>query len=367
MKWLSSPTFQEDIQQDVDRPLHTVISLFDDTIEAEHTLMTLRRTKQPAEQISVILRERVLDPDETTPYRAVLSRVVAASALDVVGSWLQGLASLVLPDRATYLAAGPIGVVLATIREARQQHEDAELDPMPRKSVPTRQLTRALQAFGFQRDEATYVEQRVVAGSPLIAVTSDNVETLRAVHQIFSRNTAVYIGLARTEPSISSQASRLLMTGPQSGGSVVIADAISPLRRLVDDPQLHRGIWDVRGRMAVSRYGETIGKVDDLLFEPPNAVPHEAPTNGASITYELVPRYIVVQFGGVLRMGRQRVAIPGERVDLSDDGIVVEITHEELVSAPRFDALTPLSRQDEATIRRHFGAPFYWINGDETP
>jgi hypothetical protein len=82
---------------------------------------------------------------------------------------------------------------------------------------------------------------------------------------------------------------------------------------------------------------------------------------------ELIPRYIIVRFGGVLGVARQRVAIPGERVDVSDDGVVVEITHEELVSAPRFDALTPLSRQDEATIRRHFSAPFYWINGTETP
>jgi hypothetical protein len=367
MRSLTPPVFHEDTRQDENRPLHTVIALFDDTIEAEHTLMTLRRTKQPAEQISVILRERVLDLDETTPYRAVLSRVVAASALDVVGSWLQGLASLVLPDRATYLAAGPIGVVLATIRDARQQHEEADLEPTPRRSVPTRQLTRALLAFGFERDEASYVEQRVVAGSPLIAVTSNNVETLRAVHRIFSRNAAVYIGLARTEPSISSQASRLLMTGPQAGGSVVIADAMSPLRRLVDDPRLHRGPWDLRGREVVSRYGEPIGKVDDLLFEPRSEPPAEGQSNGMSSENELIPRYMIVRFGGVLGVARQRVAIPGERVDISDDGVVVEITHEELVSAPRFDALTPLSRQDEATIRRHFSAPFYWINGTETP
>jgi hypothetical protein len=352
---------RDEIADRGDRLLHTVIALFDDTIEAEHTLMTLRRTNQPAEQISVILRERVIDPDATTPYRAVLSRVVAASALDVVGSWLQGLASLVLPDRATYLAAGPIGVVLATIRDARPPHEDTELDPAPRRHVPTRQLTRALLAFGVERDEAAYVEHRVVAGSPLIAVTSDNVETLRAVHQIFSRNSAVYIGLARTEPSISSQAARLLMTGPQGGGPVVIADAVSPLRRLAEEPGLHGGPWDIRFRSVLSYYGETIGKVDDVLFEPGDDVPRERGALDSMVIRAVTSRYIVVRFGGFLGLGRQRIAIPAERVHESDEGVVVRITHEELVSAPRFDALNPLSRQDEATIRRHFGESFYWI------
>ena len=360
MRFMQPPAFHDDVQHDTERSLHTVIALFDDTIEAEHTLMTMRRAKLPADQISVILRERVLDPDATTPYRAVLSRVVAASALDVVGSWLQGLASLVLPDRATYLAAGPIGVVLATIRDARQQKDDQDLDPAQRRSVPTRQLTRALLAFGFERDEATYVEHRVVAGSPLIAVTSDNVETLRAAHQIFSRNTAVYIGLTRTEQSISSQAAHLLMTGPQGGGSVVVADAISPLRRLTDEPNLQSGSWDLRGRTALSHYGETIGNVDELLFEPIADRPGQVARNGGG-TNDIVPRYIVIRSGGLFGVGRHRIAIPAERVTITDDGVVVEITHEELVSAPRYDALTPLSRQDEATIRRHFSAPFYWI------
>ena len=347
-----------------DRPLLTVIALFDDTIEAEHTLMTLRRTNQPAEQISVILRERVLDPDATTPYRAVLSRVVAASALDVVGSWLQGLASLVLPDRATYLAAGPIGVMLATIREARPMHEDAELDPGPRRQVPTRQLTRALLAFGVERDEASYVEQRVVAGSPLIAVTSDNVDTLRAVHQIFSRNSAVYIGLARTEPSVSYQAARLLMTGPRGGGAVVIADAVSPLRRLAEEPALHGGRLDLRFRNAISHYGEHIGRVDDVLVEPvPSAAGETEGVTSTSVDL-VMPRYVIVRFGGFLGLGRQRIAIPRERVDESADVVVVRATHEELVSAPRLDPLNPLSRQDEAMIRRHFGEPFYWITSE---
>ena len=334
--------------------LHTVIALFDDTIEAEHTLMELRRSELPAEQISVILRERVLELDAATPYRAVLSRVVAASALDVVGSWLQGLASLVLPDRATYLAAGPIGVMLATIHDAHPSAPDAE--PVPRQGQ-ARLLTRALIAFGFEQDEASYVEQRVVAGSPLIAATSDNVETLRTAHQVFSRNSAVYIGLARTEQRISSHAARLLATGPRGGGSAVIADAVSPLQRLTEQSELHGGPWDLRGRPAVTQYGRQFGTVEDVLLEPA----HEQPGSGID-PRALTCRYVVVGYGGVLGIGRHRVAIPAERVASRENEVIVRIAYEELSNAPRYDPLRPLSRQDEATIRRHFGEPFYWIS-----
>src|SRR5688572_29659680 len=108
----------------------TIIALFDDIIDSEHALTALRKTEQPSEGISVILRERVLDPDPNVRYETVLSRVIASSALDAVGSWLQGLASLILPDRASYLVAGPIGAVLATIKDAGPHAEDlATSDP----------------------------------------------------------------------------------------------------------------------------------------------------------------------------------------------------------------------------------------------
>lgn len=337
------------------------MALFDDIIDAEHALMTLSRSSQPAADFSVILRERVLDPDSTTPYRAVLSAVVARSALDVVGNWLQGLATLVLPDRATYLAAGPIGVVLATIRDGNQHQRHNDEDMSALRTVPTRQLTRTFEAFGFNHDEAAYVEQRVVAGSPLIAVTSESVDALRVAHETFTRNAPVYIGLTRTEPGISSQAAHLLMTGPRGTGAVVIADAVSPLRRLSEESSLSRGPRDLRNRVVRSQYGEVIGRVDDVLFEPEPDSPSEELKHGAISDDALLLRYIVVRFGGRLGLGRQRIAIPSERIGIATEGINVAATHEELVSAPRFDSAGHLSRQEEATIRRHYGESFYWI------
>jgi uncharacterized protein YrrD len=353
----------DQIQDDGRRQAYTLTALFDDIIDAEQALMQLRRGQQPAAQVSVILRERVLDYNSQTPHRTVLSEVVQRSSLEAASTWLQGLVSLVLPDRATYLAAGPIGMILSTIQESPVVIED-EHDSIGERPAPTRQLTRTLQAFGFNRDEATYVEQRVVVGSPLIAATSEDVETLRGVHRIFSHNTPVYLGLARTDRSVFSRAARLVTTGPRGSGSVVIADAVSPLVHLANTQTLANTERDLRGRIAHSQYGEIMGRVTDVLYEPePDTVPSSLAVPGVSDDQYLL-RYIIVRLGGRLGLGRQRIAIPAERVNLESNDVVIRITHEEMVAAPRFDGSSTLSRQDEAAIRRHFDEPFYWIGNN---
>ena len=60
---------------------------------------------------------------------------------------------------------------------------------------------------------------------------------------------------------------RLLLTGPDGGGSVVIADAIAPLRRLTSDGGWRNHSIDLRGRVAVSLSGESLGTIVDVLFE----------------------------------------------------------------------------------------------------
>ena len=355
----------EGIGSSAPKQAYTLTALFDDIIDAEQTLLQLRRSHQPANQISVILREKVLVPNANKPYRAVLSEVVERSSLEAASKWLQGLVSLVLPDRATYLAAGPIGMILSTIRETRSQVDEDDEGHFVSRPMPNRQLTQTLQAFGFERDEAAYMEQRVVVGSPLIAATCENIETLREVHRIFSQNTPVYVGLTRTDISLSARASRLVTTGPRSSGSVVIADAISPLVHLSSAPGLHRTARDLEGRIVHSRYGEVVGRVTDALYEPePDVVPDELRVPGISDD-TLLLRYLILRLGGRLGLGRQRIAIPSERTSFKGNDIIVLITHEEMVAAPRFDETTTLSRQDEATIRRHFDEPFYWITNPD--
>jgi len=343
--------------------LRTIIALFDDIIDAEHALTSLRKSDQPSEGISVILRERVLDPDPTVQYQTVLSRVIASSALDAVGSWLQGLASLILPDRASYLVAGPIGAVLATIKDARPT-ADGETTVMG-AADSSRQLSRALSAFGFSQDESHYLEERVVAGSPLIAVTSGKADKLRAAHKTFAQFDAVHVGLARTESSIHQTATRLLVTGPDGGGSVVIADAIAPLRRLTSDGGWRNHSIDLRGRQAISVDGEAIGTIVDVLFENRIMPEGESMPRSAADRRSVIIRYVLVSFGGVLGVGKSRVAVPAMLADTTGWQVRIDTTREELRAAPRFDSLAPLSRQDEVTICGYFDVPLYWLNNPD--
>lgn len=342
--------------------MHTVIALFDDIIDAEHALTALRKSEQPSEQISVILRERVLSETSAVPQQTVLSRVVASSALEAVGGWLQGLASLILPDRASYLVAGPIGAVLATIREARPPHPSRLNKDGTTAQDPTRQLALALAAFGFSREESQYLEQRVVAGSPLIAITSADAETLRGAHGAFSTHTAVHLGLARTESSVNRTAARLLLTGPQTGGTVVIADAISPLHRLSESMSYALRRIDFRGREVVDTRGMPLGKVSDVLFE--RHLPDERGMVAKAGQPGIV-RYLILNYGGLMRLTRQRTAVPVERVaEVTPSRIVVSASKRTIQEAPRYDEIAPLSRQDEVRICAHFNVPQYWL---ETP
>ena len=339
---------------DTSGPVRTIVALFDDTIDAEHALTALRRSNQPSAQISVILRERVTAPRSRSSRETLLSRVVAASALETVGGWLQGLASLILPeDRASYLVAGPIGVMLASIREV---HDDDRESDQHYKTT-NRQLTRALTLFGFELDEATYVEHRVVAGSPLIAVTSSQAPVLRTAHEIFSENTAVHIGLTHTEASIESTAARLLMTGPLGGGPVVITDAVAPLRSLSEGNYYTEFDRSIRDRPVVSRLGRHVGRVLDVLYE---TRVWEDPESDAEIR-RTIPRYIVVATGRMLPFGRRLTAIPAELVHLEQNPVLLRVTLAEMRGAPRYDPSQPLSRQDEVALRRYFHVRNYWM------
>jgi hypothetical protein len=348
----------DDVTADV--TLRTIIALFDDTIDSEHALTSLRKSDQPSRGISVILRERVLDPDPTVRYETVLSRVVASSALEAVSSWLQGLASLILPDRASYLVAGPIGAVLATTKYGGQHaHPDPYDVDHPNSS---RQLALALAAFGFPQEESNYLEARVVAGSPMIAVTSGDAQTLRDAHRIFSRFDAVHIELARTDPTIHRTATRLLLTGPDGGGSVVVADAIAPLHRLSGEEGWSNHSIDLRGRKIVSASGESLGTISDVLFEYQPESESDVRSQTAADRSAVTIRYLLVDLRGPLGLQWRRIALPAELADTHGWTVTVDSTKDELRSAPRFDGLAPLSRQDEVTIRSHFGVEHYWIH-----
>lgn len=340
---------------------HTLTTLFDDVIDAEHVLALLRKSKQQPSSISVILREEVLEEkDEFNPYRTVLSEVVARSSLEAAGKWLEGLASVVLPDRAAYLSAGPVGQILSTVRDTLQSFEEDNSDSPVRSEI--RQLSQTFELFGFDAAESRYMEQRIVLGSPFIAITTANPSQLRKVYGMLRQSMPVYIGLAKTEGHVYRRAQELLETGPRAIGTVVIADAVSPLDEVSRTQELQGSHRDLRGRLIRSRYGEIIGRAEDLLFEPNAAVDVNAFQHGNLSDDEFLLRYVIVRTSRRPGLGRKLIALPGDRIAVEQGELVANVTYEELVAAPRLEPHATMSRQDEATIRRHWSAPFYWID-----
>lgn len=356
----------DDASLSSERPAFTLATLFDDVIDAENVLAKLRRSHQPPNTISVILREQVLgENDDINPYRTVLSEVVARSSLEAAGKWLKGLASLILPDRAAYLSAGPVGQILSTIRDTVHTR-DSEHEGELKERSEIRQLSQTFMMFGFERDEAQYMEQRIVVGSAFIAVTTTDTSQLRDLHHTLIKSMPVYVGLARTDTSVFRRASELLETGPRGIGAVVIADAASPLNYVSNTPALQSTIRDFRGRLVRSRYGEVIGRAEDLVFEPNSDDSVGDHEHGHLSDDKHMLRYVIVRTSRKPGLGRKTIALPEDRIKIDNGELVVSVTYEELVGSPRYEARTTMSRQDEATIRRHYSSPFYWINEDES-
>lgn len=354
----------DDSSPSSERSAFTLATLFDDVIDAENVLARLRRSHQPPNSISVILREQVLlENDDINPYRTVLSEVVQRSSLEAAGKWLKGLASLILPDRAAYLSAGPVGQILTTIRDSiHKMDKNHEFGTSGRSEI--HQLSQTFMMFGFEHDEASYLEQRIVVGSAFIAITTTETSQLRKLHRMLIKSMPVYVGLARTDTSVFRRASELLETGPRGLGTVVIADAASPLNHVENTPALQSTIRDFRSRLVRSRYGEVIGRAEDLVFESNSEGVVSDMEHGHLSDEKHLLRYVIVRTSRKPGLGRKSIAFPEDRIKLDNGELVVSVTYEELVSAPRYEAGTSMSRQDEATIRRYFSSPFYWINDD---
>lgn len=342
----------------------TLFAVFDDTIDTELALVDLRKANLPPEEISAILREQVIDMERSISNQTILSRVVATSALDAVSGWLRGLLTLVLSDRAAYVVAGPIGVLLASSRDETKHaiwDDWTSAADMPGFDLRIGQLARALTQFGLPVDEAAYVEQRVIAGSTLIALTSANVSTLQNAHAIFSRRTAVHVGLGRTDRSVISAAAELLISGPQAGnGSVVVADAISPLVQLSSQAQPVLDAMPLIGKHVFSQAGELLGEITEVLLEKRDVATQDLGPDA------FVQRYIVVRHWSAMRLRRWVIAIPTEAVELSAQGFALKGDLAKIRRAPRFNSTAPLSRQQEVRIRQYFNVPHYWLDVAET-
>lgn len=339
---------------------HTVVALFEDTIDAEHAMVALRKSDHPAEQVSLLVRDRDAE-DGNGGNPTEVARALVATALDAVGSWLLGLAALIVPERGTFLAAGPLGAALAGSSAA---HERAvalaeATNAAEATDVHTGALIHTLVDFGFSDDEAAYLENRLAAGSTLVAVTTEEDGQLQTTRRVFAAHDAVHIGMAETDQKIAVEAAALLAATPEvsSDGDVFVTDAVAPLHRLCDDEGTGAHAAALRafcGAEVVDSAGHEAGTVDDVLAEA---------NHDPAATAVFAARYLIVRYGGVLGIGRRHVAVPFADARREGDTVHLAVDKETLHRAPSFDPDAPFSRREEQATSAYFGRAPYWDAG----
>jgi len=175
------------------------------------------------------------------------------------------------------------------------------------------------------------------------------------VRRLFADHNAVHIGMTQTDARVIDEAHALLAAAPEasSGGDVVVTDAVAPHRKLCDEGG---PAWSAAlcGRDVVDATGAEVGSIDELLAA---LVPGAA----ASAIDRDALRYVIVAYGGVLGIGRHRVAVPIGQLDLDADPARLTITKDVLQSGPPYDANTPFSRHDEHAVCAYFGCDPYWL------
>ncbi len=325
----------------------TLAALYDDTIDAARALAALRRAKHDPVTVSLLVRA---DASETSR-RPHVSQAVEALGLGDLGGWLLGLAALRVPGFGQFLGAGPLGAVLAAI----------DMPGLPAAAATTADLgdfETLLIDFGFSDDEAGYVASRLEVGAPLVAVTGGPDASARDIRRVLADHSAVYLGSAETGERFLAAARLLLDAPPESsaGEEVEVADAVGPLRRAFGESELRR-FADLRGRRVVDASGAEVGVVDDVLVE---CIDPDGPDGPEPMRQ--TARYVVLGFGGVLGIGRRRVAIPVSLADMGADPVRLRIERDIAHAAPAFDD-QPFSRRDEQAINAFFGERPYWLGG----
>jgi len=339
----------DDLQPDDNRDESThvtLVGLFEDVIDARHALSALRKDGCPAEAVSLIVRDRKADEGGPAQRHGAIAKAVEEADLNGLSGWLQGLASLILPERGTYLVAGLLGAALAGVT----------LDDDDR-GLPDTALGTVLSDFGFGDDECDYLESRLQAGSMLVGVTTEDQSLVAAARKLLADDNAVHIGAARTSEDVADAATELLVSPPEvyGSGDVVVTDAVAPLQTLVIGKEGVDWARSLKGTSVIDRDGEESGRIENLIAEPGVA-------DSDDIQHEHV-RYVVISFGGVLGIGRRFAAVPIEHVTLTGDPIQISIERSVLQQAPAFEPGAPFSRREEQVVCAYFGCTPYWSEG----
>lgn len=348
-------------------PVHfTAFALFDQSLDAEKSLAVLQREEVQAETVSLIIRDRASSSDRSSSPVGDVARALVASAMGPLGTWLRGLASLIVSERGTYLVAGPMGAALATLSVGTSQRTRPDAWPLPptdedefgdffgEEHDESDSIYQILLLFGLTEDDASYLESRLVAGASLVSVTTSDRRMAAQARNEFDTQGAVFLRVVVTPEEIVRLTSQRLayLSSARSTGDIVVADAVAPLRRMCNAGSGSRAD-PACGRDLVDQDGTSIGSIDDVLADPYLDEKDGTPR----------VRYAVVGHGGLWKVGRRYTAVPIGYVSLPDHGpAVLGVDNDVLREAPRYDRAGAFSRREELSVLAYFGVRPYWLD-----
>jgi hypothetical protein len=338
-----TPTADGAIHTQPNGMLTTIAGLFESDIDTRLALRQLHRESFPAQEISIVFRTGNGDtPDASQEHGAVVSSITAMD-LEPFTDWITGFASVIVPERGTFLVAGPIGASIAG------DHVIEDGDTSAHSPI-----SAVLTHFGFSRDEASYMDSRLASGALLVSVTTSQPGLQDRAIQTFASESAVYIPHAATDPRVAESAAELLVAPPEhsTNGDVVVTDAVARFFRYCDSGRADEIYIAYRGRHVRDPNDREIGVIAEFIAETVR--------NPDTRTEVDEVRYVIVAFGGVLRIGRHYVAVPIELIELEQDPARVRVGHDLLRSAPHYDRTAPFSRAEEYTVCAYFGTRPYW-------
>ncbi len=105
---------------------------------------------------------------------------------------------------------------------------------------------------------------------------------------------------------------------------------------------------DIRGREVKDNHGDGIGKVADLLVDD----------------HEEKVRFLLVEHGGILGVGRTKTLIPVDAITgITDDEVSIDQSSDRVAAAPGYDPDLADDRQYHSSIYGHYGYLPYWGQG----
>jgi sporulation protein YlmC with PRC-barrel domain len=326
-------------------PVQTVVGLFDDEIDAEHALVALRKASVPRTKVSVLALDRRVSGGSADTAIDV-TRAVMDTAVSAVSAWLMGLAALMVPNHGNFLAAGPIGVELARIKSEANGFAggEAHADRAPITHIGI--IGLAFERFGFRPEEAHYMEHRLVAGSTMIAVTTDDSSQVELTLRTFADHNAVFLGQAETPREVVAEAEQWLVNPPTArSAEVIVSDIVVPFRHACGGSHFEGEVSQWCGQKVVDERGDHVGDIDDILVDP----------NDDSLV-----RYVIVGHGGVLGIARRRYAVPADAISLDNEPARLNVERWQFADAPAYDPGAPFSRKDEQAVHAYFDTRPYW-------